>query len=75
MLPFHLNELKSSTTVVEIGSLLLEKKILLFPLFRNYLPMEKGGALHLNKVESPSSKDDWCQVSVNCPSRFEEEYF
>ena len=24
-----------------------------FSLFRNYLPLEKGGALHLNKLESP----------------------
>ena len=24
---------------------------------RNYLPLEKGGALHLNKLESPSPKD------------------
>ena len=31
-------------------------------LFRNYLPLEKGGALHLNKFESPSSKDALCQV-------------
>ena len=31
-------------------------------LFRNYLPLEKGGALHLNKVESPSPKDALCQV-------------
>ena len=33
-----------------------------FSLFRNYLPMEKGGALHLNKLESPSPKDALCQV-------------
>ena len=39
----------------EIGSMFLEKKILfnfvnVFSLFRNYLPVEKGGALHLNKL-------------------------
>ena len=28
----------------------------------NYLPLEKGGALHLSKLESPSSKDAWFQV-------------
>ena len=28
-----------------------------FSLFRNYLPLEKSGALHLNKLESPSPKD------------------
>ena len=33
-----------------------------YSLFRNYLPLEKGGALHLNKLESPSPKDDLCQV-------------
>ena len=33
-----------------------------FSLFRNYLPLEKGGALHLNKFESPSPKDALCQV-------------
>ena len=31
-------------------------------LFRNYLPLEKVGALHLNKVESPSLKDSLCKV-------------
>ena len=33
-----------------------------FSLFRNYLPLEKGGALHLNKLESPPPKDVLCQV-------------
>ena len=33
-----------------------------FSLFHNYLPLEKGGALHLNKLESPSPKDALCQV-------------
>ena len=33
-----------------------------FLLFGNYLPLEKGGALHLNKLESPSPKDALCQV-------------
>ena len=28
----------------------------LFSLFLNYLPLEKGRALHLNKFESPSPK-------------------
>ena len=30
--------------------------------FCNYLPLEKGGALHLNKLISPSPKDVLCQV-------------
>mgnify|MGYP003683931793 CR=1 FL=1 len=33
-----------------------------FLLFRNYLPLEKGRALHLSKLEFPSVKDDFCQV-------------
>ena len=33
-----------------------------FLLFRNYLPLEKGVALHLIKFESPSPKDALCQV-------------
>ena len=31
-------------------------------LFRNYLPLEKGGAFHLNKLESTSPIDALCQV-------------
>ena len=33
-----------------------------FSLFRNYLPLEKGVTLLLNKVEFPSPKDALCQV-------------
>ena len=33
-----------------------------FLLFRYYLPLEMGWALHLNKHESPSPKDAPCQV-------------
>ena len=33
-----------------------------FSRFRNYLPLQKSGALYLNKIESPSSKDALCQV-------------
>ena len=33
-----------------------------FSLFRNYLPLKKGGGLHLNKLESSSPKDAFCQV-------------
>ena len=33
-----------------------------FFLFHNYLPLEKGGASHLNKLEYPSPKDALCQV-------------
>ena len=38
-----------------------------FSLYCNYLPLEKGGALHLNKIESPSPKDalyqDWSKLT------------
>ena len=33
-----------------------------FSLFRNDLFLEKGGALHLNKLESPSPQNALCQV-------------
>ena len=33
-----------------------------FSLFGNYLPLEKGWALHLNKLQSPSLKEGFCQV-------------
>ena len=33
-----------------------------FLLFHYYLPLEKGGALHLKKLESSSSKNALCQV-------------
>ena len=36
--------------------------IYVFSLCLNYLPIEKGVALHLNKLESPSHKDALCQV-------------
>ena len=49
-------------SLVEIIPVVLEKRIFfnfvnVFSLFRNYLPLEKGGARHLNKLESPSPKD------------------
>ena len=31
-------------------------------LFRNYLPLEKGGTFHLHKLESPSPRDALYQV-------------
>ena len=54
-------------SLVHIGSVVLVKKIFLnffneFSLFRNYLPLKKGGTLHLNNTESPSPKIALCQV-------------
>ena len=58
-------------SLVEIGPGVLEKKILnfvnVFSLFDNYLLLEKGGVLHLNKLESPSPKDALCQVWLKLP--------
>ena len=33
-----------------------------FSLFLNYLPLEKGGAIHLYRLESPPTKDALCQA-------------
>ena len=44
-----------------------------FLLFRNYRPLKKGGALHLNKLnklESSSPKDALCQVWLKLAQRF-----
>ena len=43
-------------SLVEIGPVILEKKIFIFRqrilLFRNYVPLGKGVALHLNKAKN-----------------------
>ena len=50
-------------SLVEIGPVVLEKSrrflkfVNLHSQFLNYLPLEKGKALHLKKLESPSPKD------------------
>ena len=59
--------------LVEISTMVLAKKIFLnfinmFLFFRKYLPLEKGGAFHLNKLEFPSPKDTLCQVCWNKPN-------
>ena len=41
-----------------------------FSLFCNYLPLEKGRALHLKKLDSPSSKDALCEVWLTLTKRF-----
>ena len=69
----HLNKLESSSpknalcqVSLNLALWLLRRKFLkfvnIFLLFRYYLPLEKGVALHLNKLESPSPKDALCQV-------------
>ena len=55
-------------SLVEISTVVLEEQILtfvnVFLPFRNYLYLEKGVALHSNKIESPLPKDALCQVLV-----------
>ena len=46
-----------------------------FSLFHNYLPLEKGVALHLNKLESPSLKDALCQVWLKLAQWFWRRIF
>ena len=62
------------SNLVKIGPVVLEKKILkfvnVFSLFSNYLPLEKGGALHLNKTEFPSPKIALCQVGLKLAQWF-----
>ena len=41
-----------------------------FSLFPNYLPLEKGGALHFNKLEFPLPKDALCQVLLKLAQWF-----
>ena len=51
-------------SLVEIGQAVLEKifkYVNVFLLFCNYLPLEKGVALHLNKLESPSPRNALCK--------------
>ena len=45
--------------------------LMYFSQIRNYLPLEKGGALQLNKLGFPSSKDDLCQ---NWPTGSGEDF-
>ena len=43
--------------------------------FHYYLPLDKGVALYLNKLESPPSNDALCHVCRNWPSGSEQKYF
>ena len=78
----YLNKHESSFTqecvvpsLVEIDPVVLEKKryfnfVHVFSLFRYYLHVEKGGAPHLNKLESPTPKDALCQVELKLAQWF-----
>ena len=67
--------------LVEIGSVVLEKNIFffnfvnVFSLFCYYLPLEEDRALHLNKIEIPSSKDALCQVWLKLAQWFRRRRF
>ena len=43
--------------------------------FPNYLPLEKGRALHLNKLKFPSPNDTLCQVSLKLDQWFWRRWF
>ena len=69
----HLNELESPSTKdalchvwLKLAQWFWRRRFLnfgnVFSLFVNYLPLEKGEGLHLNKVESPSPINALCQV-------------
>ena len=69
----HLNKLKIPSTKddlcqvwLKLAMCFLRRRFFnfvnVFWLFHNYLPLEEGGALHLNKLESPLPKDSLCQV-------------
>ena len=63
----NLNKLESPSLkgLVEIDPVVLEKKVLKFCLcifaISKLSPLGKSGALRLNKLESPSTKDALCQ--------------
>ena len=62
------------SSLVEIGTVVLEKKILnfinVFSLFRYYLPLGKDMTLHMNKIEFPSPKYASRQVWLKLATRF-----
>ena len=71
--PLHLNKLESPSPKDALCQVWLKLALWFWRrrffnfvnvllLFRNYLPLEKGRALHLNKLEFPSPKDALCQV-------------
>ena len=65
-------------SLVEISSVVLERRFFnfvnVFSLFRNYLPLGKGRAPHLNKLESPSPNDALCQVWLKLAQWFWRRY-
>ena len=69
-------------SLVEIGPVVLEKKILLnfvstfsLHVFRNYLSLEKGVVLHLTKFKFPLPKDVLYQVWLKLAQWFWKRRF
>ena len=65
---------------VKIGPVILEKNIfddfvIVFSLFHKYLPLEKGGANQLNKLEYDSPNDALCQVWLKLAKWFWRRFY
>ena len=65
-------------SLVDIGPLNLEKNfkdfVKVISLLRNYLPLEKGGVIHVNKLESYSLNDVLCQVWLKLTRWFRRRF-
>ena len=64
--------------LAEISRVVLEKKlnfVNVFSLFRYNPSLEKGGVLHLNKLESPSPTDALSQVWLKLAQWFRRRFF
>ena len=59
-----------NTSLINPENLQLYHLVTVFSLFHNYLPLDKGLALYLNKLESLSPKDALCQVWLKLAQRF-----
>ena len=76
----HLNKFEWCIllSLVEIDTVVQEKKIFkfcqFFSVFGNYLPLEKGGVLYLNKLVSPFPNNAFFKFVWNWGSGYEEEY-
>ena len=49
--------------------------VIVFSLFRNHLPLERGGTLHLNNLIYPWPKDDLCLVWLKLAQWFWRKRF
>ena len=83
---YHLNKLETPSPKDDLCQVWLKMAqwfwrrrflnfINVFSQFRNYVPLEKGGVLLLNKLESTSPKDALCQVVEIGPVVLEKKIF